>query len=316
VGGRSERLAEASVDATPGVPPRPASGLDSLARRLSELPAGHPSSTAADTRQTADDPSATYWDQVDHLEQLWQQHLERWPDRPRSEEAGQERLRSEEAERAEAGPPGSWRGDGGRYLSPDQNAAADKLITKLREPEPAITADLREIEQNNSLGGYLTGLEHRLKGTTRLKEKIAEKLEFSIGATADEAVAQISDAVRYTFCFGSASYASGCRKVRDELESGGYRMTYSQNHWIGNDQYKGINTRWETMAGDRFELQFHTTESVHAKQQLTHRSYERLRAPDLSRAERAELEDYQRAVIAAIPRPAGAAEVPGIQERT
>jgi len=299
VGGRSERLTElrqAFPDATPGDPPAPVSSLDSLARRLSELPPGHPSSTSADARRTVDDPSDTYWDQVEHLEQLWQQHTERWPDRPRPEEP----------ERAEAGPPGSWRGDGGRYLSPDQNATADKLITKLREPEPAITADLREIEQSNGLGGYLAGLEHRLKGTSRLKEKIADGFKAEIAGSAD---VEISDAVRYTFCFNQANYSNGYGLVRDQLESSGYELVYSKNRWINDRYYSGVNTRWETSDGLRFEVQFHTPESFHAKEQLTHRAYQRLRLGESSRAEREQLYAYQSIVNSSVPVPASIADI-------
>ena len=44
-------------------------------------------------------------------------------------------------------------------------------------------------------------------------------------------------------------------------------MIYSKNHWRDDPEYKGINTRWITPEGQRFEVQFHTAESFHAKQQ-------------------------------------------------
>ena len=56
-------------------------------------------------------------------------------------------------------------------------------------------------------------------------------------------------------------------------------MVYSKNHWRDDPEYKGINTRWVTPEGQRFEVQFHTAESYHAKQEVTHGSYERLRSP-------------------------------------
>ncbi len=55
-------------------------------------------------------------------------------------------------------------------------------------------------------------------------------------------------------------------------------MYLSKNSW-GNLEYKGINTRWVTRGGQRFEVQFHTPESFHAKQNITHVSYERIRNP-------------------------------------
>ena len=286
------------------VPPRPEGTLrEELAQRLPD----HLRAPAADSRppKPPDSEEPSYWARVGHFEELWQRHVERWPDQPQEKEPA-DRTRDTD-------PPGSWRGDGGRYLTPEQNARADDLIAKIREPEKAITADLKSIEQDNAQGGYLAGLEHRLKGDHRLKEKLADKLEF-LGASIDEAAGQIGDAVRYTFCFAQAEYAAGCGAIRQDLETGGYRMTRSENYWITGDQYKGINTRWETVDGDLFELQFHTEESSHAKNELTHRSYERLRRPDVSRAERVELEYYQRTIVTAIPHPPGAAEVPGVKE--
>jgi hypothetical protein len=256
------------------------------------------------------DTADNYWSQVDRFERMWEQHTERWPDQPREN-------RPDQPSQARPGDPaGSWRGDGDRYLAPDQNVAADRFIADLRAPEPAITADLCQIEHENPSGGRLAGLEHRLKGDQRLKEKIADKLEFKVGASIGDVAGQISDAVRYTFWFDTGDYAHGCGTIRDALEVRGYRMTYSANNWVDGAQYKGLNTRWETQQGDRFEVQFHTAESLHAKERLTHRSYERLRSPDVSREERVELENYQRVVSAAIPTPAGAAEIPGAIERT
>ena len=66
--------------------------------------------------------------------------------------------------------------------------------------------------------------------------------------------------------------------VRQKLESAGCQMTYSKNHWMDDPQYKGVNSRWETPDGGRFELQFHTPDSFYAKEELTHPSYDRLRS--------------------------------------
>ena len=61
------------------------------------------------------------------------------------------------------------------------------------------------------------------------------------------------------------------------LESCGHKMYQSKNSW-GEVEYKGINTRWVTQEGQRFEVQFHTPESFHAKQNITHEpAFERIR---------------------------------------
>ena len=40
-------------------------------------------------------------------------------------------------------------------------------------------------------------------------------------------------------------------------ENRGHEMYYSKNWWA-NSEYKGVNTRWVTAEGQRFEVQFHT----------------------------------------------------------
>ena len=45
-------------------------------------------------------------------------------------------------------------------------------------------------------------------------------------------------------------------------------MYYSKNYWA-DPEYKGINTRWLTAEGQRFEVQFHTPDSFHAKHDVT-----------------------------------------------
>ena len=50
------------------------------------------------------------------------------------------------------------------------------MIELLRRPEKAVTELLRKIQQDNPYGGHLVGLDHRLKGEDRLKEKIVDKM--------------------------------------------------------------------------------------------------------------------------------------------
>jgi len=245
-----------------------------------------------------DNPDAAvvpFMDRVGHFESLWKAHRERWPE-PADGASDADKVRPDD-------PPGSWRGAGDRYLAPDQNAEADQIIELLRKPEKAVTDLLQKIQQDSPHGGYLVGLDHRLKGADRLKEKIVEHIESEVGSTVTDAASEINDAVRYTFCFGPAEYVEGHGYMRQKLESAGCQMTYSKNHWIDNPEYRGINSRWATPEGDQFELQFHTPESFYAKDQLTHPSYKRLRRPDTSRAEQRALHDYQREVSSALPEP-------------
>jgi hypothetical protein len=333
----------------PGAPVRPdappaADGQarwsrDGLRERLRRLPPGHPSSvertTAApgDRRLPADghqpspgghvdrtaehsdrepgldrtpyatrEPDAArrdYWSEVPRFLQTWAAHESTWPAERRTSTVDRS-----------MDPPGAWRGDSNQYLDPDQHAQTLDVIADVQRAEKPLTEQMRQVERVNTCGAWLEGLEYCLKGEERLKEKIADMAETSApDAPAEYVARQILDAIRYTFCVEADGYTSAYWAVKGHLEERGYSMTYAENHWT-RDEYKGINTRWLTSEGQHFELQFHTPESFHAKQQVTHPSYERLRNPLTSEAERSKLSTFQREVCAWIDMPDGADGIP------
>jgi len=245
-----------------------------------------------------------YWSEVPRFVQMWADHKERWP-ADRQPAAGAD---------WPTDPPGSYRSNGGFPLSPERHAETIDAISRARKAEPAISADMQTAERENASGGWLEGFDHRLKGDDRLKEKVAEYLGAEPRKTAQEALREIPDAIRYTFCFQPETYARGYYDMKARLESYGHEMYLSRNSW-GNLEYKGINTRWVTQEGQRFEVQFHTPESFHAKQNITHGSYERIRNPLTSDGERLELRNFQREVSAAIRLPDAAAEIPDYKKK-
>ena len=292
-----------------------------LRQRLERLPPGHPSSPrSADPsrdrppgapdlvpdspRQETEpdrEPDAAerrYWSEVPRFLHAWADHLRRWPDDRVA--AAVDRSRD---------PEGSWRGDGNQYLNPEQHAQAKDMIAGVQQAEKTLTKDMTAAERENTCGGWLAGMEFRRKSEDRLKEKIAEKIEHEPERTPAGVVLPISDAIRYTFCFESASYSDGYREVKQRLEAHGNNMVYSKNHWGDDPEYKGINTRWVAPEGQRYEVQFHTGESFHAKQQVTHGSYERLRNPLTHDDERRELRAFERDVCSSITIPEGAAAI-------
>lgn len=289
-----------------------------LLARLRLLPDGHPSALperpsepagTADRAGRPDRPAETggYWDRVPGFRQRWAEHLARWPDE-RTAAAGPDRAV------ADGDPPGAWRGRGGQYLSPEQHAAVREVLAGTRESERQISADLRAVERENTRGARLAGWEFRLKGEERLKEKIAAKIEHEPGRSPEAALRGVNDAIRYTFWARPDSYADAYQDVAALLRERGYSMVYSKNHWRDDPEYKGINTRWAAPGGQRFEVQFHTGESLHAKQEITHDSYDRIRQPTTGRPERRVLEDFQRSVSAAIPTPRDALRIPDYEE--
>jgi len=213
-----------------------------------------------------------------------------------------------------ADPPGSYHSDGDHYMNPEQHKLAIEVVSRVREAEPTISAAILATEEENRHGGWLEGYEHRRKGEDRLKEKIAEGLAtISPDASPEEIVVQVPDAIRYTFCFQPGTYTRGYYDIKERTESRGYEMYESRNSW-GDAEYKGINTRWVTSDAQRFEVQFHTPESFHAKEHITHAAYERIRSRLTSDVERSELEEFQREVSSWVPVPDGATDIPDFKK--
>jgi hypothetical protein len=219
-----------------------------LQQRLERLPPGHPSSPRAadaDVPRRGDgsdrEPDAVkrdYWSEVPRFLRAWADHLRRWP----AERVAVAVDRSRD-------PEGSWRGNRNQYLDPEQHAQAEDEIAMVRRNEEVITGQMGDAERDNGYGGYLVGLEFRLKGEDRLKEKIADHVETGApDATIQEILLDIPDAIRYTFCAPRENYTSAYRDVKERLEACSYDMYYAQNHW-SSTQYKGINTRWITSDG-------------------------------------------------------------------
>jgi len=211
-------------------------------------------------------------------------------------------------------PEGSWRGSGNQYLNPDQHKRVQDVIAAVRAAEKPLSEHMRQVERDNAYGSRLVGWERRLKGDDRLKEKVAEKIEHEPGQSMADPLKGINDAIRYTFCSESTSYEKTYWAIKGLLEQRGYTMFYGKNHWRDDPEYKGINTRWKSPDGQRFEVQFHTAESFHAKQSITHNSYERVRNNLTGRAERRELESLQMEVVRWIESPLKSTEIQNYEE--
>ena len=269
----------------PDRPSQPAALRD--AHHRAELPDPDERSRLYDlTRAHVDAEESTYAAEVPRFQRMWADHLNRWP--------------------ADHQPRTPLR------LSPDRDAEATAAIARVREAEPAITADVLTVEQQNTCAARLEGIDHRLKGEPRLKEKLS-LASATPDATPADVLREIPDAIRYTFCLQSESYTKGYYEVKQHLESFGYEMYQCKNFW-GNQEYKGINTRWVTAEGQRFEVQLHTPESFHAKQHVTHGAYERLRNPHATDSERGELEAFQREVSSRVQAPDGATDIPDFKK--
>jgi hypothetical protein len=226
--------------------------------------------------------AAYTWDAAAlELRHVWEAHETKWPS---PEDAG---------------------GDGDRHLNPEASAEVERCCGLIREiAENVITPAMRALESEDP-DRHLIGLEHHLKGTERLKEKVAAALEEQPHLTPRQALSAVPDAIRFTLSYSGEQYSAGVTADLGRLTACGCELAKPLRNSWESDQYKGINSQWrESATGQLFEVQFHTQASFEAKQ-LSHAAYERIRNPQTSDAELPELEDFQRKVCAEIPIPPG-----------
>ena len=215
--------------------------------------------TVSVTLQAAADRAA--WAQArPELRAAWEDHKERYPERTRAVPY--------------TAPDGSWTSGEHRRLDPEQNTEATKAHADLAdEADRHILPALRRIEAADP-DRQLAGLEHMVKGEDRLKEKLADVMLVRDALTARQALDKIPDAVRFTLTYSAERYTEGVLTDVDRLKAEGFELLKLKNLWH-SDQYKGINSQWRRPeTGTRFEMQFHTPESLDAKE-LTHEAYER-----------------------------------------
>jgi hypothetical protein len=206
-------------------------------------------------------------------------------------------------ERWDAAKPGleaEWRECARRYpatadVSPALDDAAIEKIKKgcdriAETEENIVTPTMLRIEAADP-ERHLVGLEHCRKGQDRIMEKVVHDVQYK-GRTAEDALANLKDPIRYTFQYTDTRYTAGVNADIERLKAAGFALVELRNSW-GSADYKGINSRWRTAEdGQLFEVQFHTRVSFEVKQ-LTHHAYEQLRVASITKAEQVELVNFQ-----------------------
>jgi hypothetical protein len=250
---------------------------------------------------------AAWAEALPELRAAWEDHKDRYPARPRAA--------------PRTAPDGSWTSGEHRGLDPEQNTEATKAHADLAdEAGRHILPALRRVEAADP-DRQLAGLEHMVKGEDRLKEKLADAWSGRPGLSARQVLSMIPDAVRSTLTYSSERYADGVITDIGRLKAEGFELLKLKNLWHA-DQYKGVNSQWfRPDTGTRFEMQFHTPESLEAKE-LTHEAYERIRSiaalpveeQDLD--EERDLENFQRQVNARVAIPPETGRIKDFPEKT
>ena len=132
-----------------------------------------------------------------------------------------------------------------RAVADIDKGAADSVrrgCGEIRETEDkVVTPAMRRIEAEDP-DRHLVGLEFRCKGEDRIMEKVAHGMQYK-ERTSEEALANVKDAIRYTFQYTEEHYTEGVYADIDRLKTTGFELVEVRNSWE-SDQYKGINSRW------------------------------------------------------------------------
>lgn len=195
--------------------------------------------------------------------------------------------------------------------SPEARALASSRHAAAKELEPKLSDMMAQI--STATGGELVGLDHAVKTEESLARKIdADTLEKGINA--DRAAEEISDANRYTIVFSSEEYTNGVLDAQQELEDRGY-VRYDdkwKNYFTSGDAYDGYNSVYVNQeTGDRFEVQFHTPETVGIKERA-HELYERFQESPEGSPDRLSLWQEMGKLWSGYEKPVGWQSLPGV----
>ena len=165
---------------------------------------------------------------------------------------------------------------------------------KTQESEIVITDTIKQVA--DKINAEAAGLEHRIKGRKSFLDKMARD---AAGSNDPKAIKELLDGnhdiLRYTYTGKPAELKRIFDDAVEELEARGYTLKSVKNTWQQGTAYKGVNCTFEApdKKGEfgghtKFELQFHTPESLEMKEK-THPDYKEMVNPETDPARRQEL---------------------------
>ena len=183
---------------------------------------------------------------------------------------------------------------------------AAEIMTDAVEAERWITPSLRYLTEVR--GGRLEGLENRLKKRDSLVRKIYTR--WSEDRSVEPSDIAIDDAVRYLLVIDDTPPGHTDRSIREILTimgGIGHSIVQIKNYWPRGDDYSGINSVLVAPNGTTWELQFHTEQSLGAKNRV-HPLYEVYRLPETPIVTKRELYEEMAEIWEEIPIPEGILE--------
>lgn len=177
-----------------------------------------------------------------------------------------------------------------RYPAPVAAEAVGSLLDA-RDDEEQITSDVIAATAGEGRRAY--GLEFRMKSPSSLARKIADRTDRSSRAAARpvaprDVADRLTDLVRYTVVSSNHDeVVPTARSVVDSLIRRGYSVVEAEHSYIEGNPYKGLHLLVRSPAGRIVELQVHSENSQHVKDEI-HVDYELERDTDRPLIERAE----------------------------
>lgn len=141
-------------------------------------------------------------------------------------------------------------------------AVSGRLLEGYGKLEPKVTPKLVSIAATN--GGYMMGLEYKLKTRDSLTRKLFTKAKDK-GLTPEQYGAKLGDALRFTMIAPPEGLTGGTQSVLDSFRKQGYTVEVENTWGVPGATYRGINTNIIAPDGRIFEVQFHTEQSYAAK---------------------------------------------------
>lgn len=192
----------------------------------------------------------------------------------------------------------------------DANTHARAVLERVHTSEPEVTKALTGIAASH--GGEMTGLGQRVKsvGSLTLKLRDGSKRKET---TPEEYAPKIGDALRYTSVVPDEHFASSINGTVSALESQGFHLAEPLESTFGPPPrtYQGLHANFINDAGLRFELQFHTPESIRVKNAI-HGHYETERNPDAPLEARQAEWDVMAALQGQVPTPPALDTIPDV----
>ena len=183
--------------------------------------------SVAAQRITAEEQAAadTWNEKLTESRWIWAEYQRKWPPEERRP-----------VDRSND-PPGSWRGDGDRFLKVADNSRVEAACDLIAEREQEkITPALRAIESQDP-DRHLIGFDNRLKGRDRIKEKVYDRIEERIDLQR-EAVSLFPIRFGTPFSTVRLTTLKVCGGTLSCLKDQGFELNKLKNSW-SEEEYKG-----------------------------------------------------------------------------